>query len=242
MTFSFTLNPSLDVDLLRRIYASKQRLHVPDFIDLESARSLYTHLKSRDDWLLVFNAHDRIYELNAEAQNNLSNEKRELLDKAIFENAAAGFQYRYRSIRVSDDTAERARSKDILSNFAQFISSDQVLSVFKIITGRGDFNFGDAQATAYWPGDFLTSHNDNIEGKHRRAAYVMNLTPNWRAESGGLLMFHGVDGHIDEAYVPRFNALNIFSVPQVHSVSLITPSAAAPRYAVTGWLRSHIEL
>jgi Rps23 Pro-64 3,4-dihydroxylase Tpa1-like proline 4-hydroxylase len=29
-----------------------------------------------------------------------------------------------------------------------------------------------------------------VAGKNRVAAYVLNLTPRWRVEWGGLLMFH----------------------------------------------------
>jgi SM-20-related protein len=37
--------------------------------------------------------------------------------------------------------------------------------------------------------------------------------------------------------VPSFNTLDLFAVPQRHSVSIVTPSAQHRRYAVTGWLR-----
>jgi Rps23 Pro-64 3,4-dihydroxylase Tpa1-like proline 4-hydroxylase len=37
---------------------------------------------------------------------------------------------------------------------------------------------------------------------------------------------------------PRFNTLTLFAVPQLHSVSMVTKSAAFRRYSITGWLRS----
>jgi Rps23 Pro-64 3,4-dihydroxylase Tpa1-like proline 4-hydroxylase len=72
----------------------------------------------------------------------------------------------------------------------------------------------------------------------RRAAYVLNLTPEWRPDWGGLLQFYDAMGNVSRAFTPGFNVLNIFRVPQPHSVSWVTPLAAAPRYAVTGWLRA----
>ena len=36
--------------------------------------------------------------------------------------------------------------------------------------------------------------------------------------------------------MPRFNALNVFAVPQPHSVSIVSPFAVGARYSVTGWL------
>jgi len=42
---------------------------------------------------------------------------------------------------------------------------------------------------------------------------------------------------IAQSFVPAFNALNLFAVPQPHSVGFVTPFAARRRYSVTGWLR-----
>jgi len=67
---------------------------------------------------------------------------------------------------------------------------------------------------------------------------VFGLTPVWRAEWGGLLLFHDGEGDIARGYTPRFNTLNLSAVPQLHSVSLVSRAAAHRRYAVTGWLRS----
>ena len=92
-------------------------------------------------------------------------------------------------------------------------------------------------ATAYGPGHFLTAHDDEVAGKKRHAAYVYNLTPTWRIDWGGLLLFHGADGHVARGFTPSFNALNLFAVPQPHSVSMVAPFAANRRYSVTGWLR-----
>ena len=38
--------------------------------------------------------------------------------------------------------------------------------------------------------------------------------------------------------MPTFNALNLFAVPQLHSVSFVPPFAGALRFSVTGWLRA----
>jgi Rps23 Pro-64 3,4-dihydroxylase Tpa1-like proline 4-hydroxylase len=77
---------------------------------------------------------------------------------------------------------------------------------------------------------------DKTGRKLRRAAYVFNLTPRWQPDWGGQLQFIGPDGHVAEAWVPRFNALNVFAVPQPHAVSIVAPFAVGARYSVTGWL------
>ncbi len=60
----------------------------------------------------------------------------------------------------------------------------------------------------------------------RIAAYVLNMTPQWRPDWGGALLFSDRPGHISEGYLPAFNALNLFSVPQEH---LVEPGVALCR-------------
>jgi SM-20-related protein len=49
-----------------------------------------------------------------------------------------------------------------------------------------------------------------------RVAYVLNLTREWQPQWGGYLLFHDEDGDVIAGYKPRFDALNLFAVPQAH--------------------------
>ncbi len=95
----------------------------------------------------------------------------------------------------------------------------------------------DAQATFYRPGDFLTLHDDDKPGADRRAAYTIGFTRQWRSDWGGQLLFHEKDGAIRRSYLPSLKGLNLFQVPQDHSVAPVAPFATAPRLSVAGWLR-----
>jgi Rps23 Pro-64 3,4-dihydroxylase Tpa1-like proline 4-hydroxylase len=148
------------------------------------------------------------------------------------------FQYLYDNIPVYDAWHRRRGQRALLDEFFEFINGEAFLSLAGAITGAEDIGFADAQATRYRPGHFLTMHDDRVETKDRRAAYVVNLTRLWGPDWGGLTLFMDADGHIEEAFTPRFNALNIFRVPQPHSVSLVAPFAGQNRYAITGWCRA----
>ena len=126
---------------------------------------------------------------------------------------------------------------DLLSEFSRLMQSKPMLDLLRAITGHAGVAFTDGHATAYGPGDFLTGHDDDVAGKNRLAAYVYGLTPHWRLEWGGLLLFHGHMDRTAAGLVPRFNTLDLFAVPQQHSVSQVTASASHRRFAVTGWLR-----
>jgi Rps23 Pro-64 3,4-dihydroxylase Tpa1-like proline 4-hydroxylase len=96
----------------------------------------------------------------------------------------------------------------------------------------------DAQATRYRAGDFLTAHDDDVDGKHRLYAYVLNLTSSWRADWGGVLAFYNAEGHVAAGFTPRFNALNLFRVPSTHAVTQVADFVTASRLSITGWIRA----
>ena len=178
-----------------------------------------------------------MFELDRAAQAALTPEARASLERAAHAAARYDFQYLYETIRVPESEQERRAAGSDLDLFASFLSSPEVVDLLRRITGCAAVDFVDAQATAYGLGHFLTAHDDEVAGKARHAAYVFNLTPRWRVDWGGLLAFHGADGNVSEAFTPSFNTLNLFAVPQPHSVTMVAPFAAARRYSVTGWLR-----
>ena len=235
---TFSLHTSIDRDRACRQFAADGQVQVMPWLADEAAVALHGELAGRDDWREVINSGEKVFELDRASQSTLGPDDRARLDAAVNAGALAGFQHRYESIRVSDDAGERAASRSLLDAFAAFMSSETVLDVLREITGLADVNFVDAQATAYRHGDFLTAHHDEVAGKNRRAAYVLGLSPSWRAEWGGLLLFHDDGGDIRRGLLPRYNCLNLFAVPQSHSVSQVASYAGATRLSVTGWLRS----
>jgi len=234
----FVMNPSLDAKALVKRFKADGKLHIPDFLEAGCAESFFQSLRGRDDWALIVNQDANSFDLDRKAQAALSDEQRRALDQAVYAGARYGFQYRYEAIRVPDDEQDRRKlDDDPLVRFASFLSSPPMVGFLRAVTGKKGIDLADAQATAYGPGHFLTAHDDEVVGKQRHAAYVFNLTPVWRVDWGGLLLFHGADGHVTRGFTPSFNALNLFAVPQPHSVSMVAPFAANRRYSVTGWLR-----
>jgi len=233
---SLRLNPALDPDRLAAAYRPTRRLVIDDSLDEASAALLHDWIATAEDWRHIVNGRDTVFEIPRPAYLAMSAEERGRLDEAVTAAARTGFQYRYDSIRVDDDPVARAKRAMPVDAFAALMAAPATLALLGQVIGAGDLDFADAQATAYWPGDFLTGHDDNVAGKGRRAAYVLGLNPEWRPEWGGLLLFH--DGPRVDGVVPGYNRLSLFGVPQPHSVSNVVAAAARPRYSITGWLRA----
>lgn len=235
MQIDYSLSNRIDWAALKREFGRRGRVEIPDLLADGQAAALRAALLARQDWTLVMNAGDRVYELTRDAHADLTETQRRDLDRLIVDSGREGFQYRYEAIRAPD--GGDAASPDPLSRFIAFLSSPYTLDRLNYLLGTSA-SFADGQATGYGEGHFLTCHDDDVAGKNRQAAYVFSLAPAWRAEWGGLLMFHSADGNIEEAFVPRMGALRLFTVPQPHSVSYVTPFVREPRLSITGWLRT----
>ena len=230
------LNPALDWDALRRQFAATGRVRIDGVLAGDTAQRLHAGLRARDDWRQVVNSGDKVFELDRATRAAMSTQQAAALDAAVCAGARHGFQYRYETLRLRDGDGAGPPRDPALSPFTRWMSDEAQLTVWRRLVGTGDIAFADGQATAFSPGDFLTGHDDAVPGKARHAAYVLGLTPEWRIEWGGLLLFHAHAGRV-EGVMPGFNTLDVLAVPQQHSVSRVAPEAPYRRYAITGWLR-----
>ncbi len=237
----FHLAPRSDDASLAQRYRSSGRAHVPALLAAPEAHALRDALLASARWQLVFNRGDQLYEFDRATQDGLGAERRAALMAAIHREGREAFQYVYENIRVPDRPGASigGSGEPALDAFAAFLNGDAFLAWARRTLGDDDIAYADCQATLFRSGHFLNEHDDDVRGKDRVAAYVFNLSPQWRPHWGGQLQFLGDDGHVAEAFVPTFNALNLLRVPQRHLVSAVTPLAdpGVPRLSVTGWLR-----
>lgn len=171
--------------------------------------------------------------------SSLEPNQRQALGQAVQASALDSFQYLYDNYPIYDlvQSGRAWSMAPIWRDLAAFLNGKAFLELMRDVTGEPGIALADSQLTRYRAGHFLTEHDDHAEGKNRFFAYVLNLTPVWRIEWGGLLAFHGADGNVAEAFTPRFNTLNLLKVPSPHSVTQVALSAGADRISVTGWLR-----
>ena len=236
------INSDLPVRSLAARFGSFGRVQIEDFLARDCAMALRQHLELGCEWRHLFNVDEQSVEVPSDDWDSTPELNRERVSRIIDEGAAFGFQYQYDNIRAVDAPSERTRSSRLLDRFAQFMSSPTVLDLLMRVSGTDDIVYADCQATRYRAGDFLTPHNDELEGMNRRLAYVLSLTEDWQPRWGGLLHFNDGRGGIEETFPPRFNALSLFAVGQSHFVSQVASYAPVPRISVTGWLRTQAPL
>ena len=213
-------------------------VHVAGIIEPRCAARAYHCLATETVWSLHFNLGKDARDLPLQVLDQMPEPDRKLIFDAIYRQATHGFQYLYDNFSLSDAYAAGQQLELYVMRILELLNSPAFLEWARQVTGVSAIALADAQATRYRAGHFLTCHDDAVEGKNRVAAYVLNLTPVWGADWGGILNFIDRDGHIAEGYTPAFNAINILRVPQAHSVSIVAPFAGGARYSITGWLRT----
>lgn len=230
------LNPNFDASLVRRKYQVDNRVRVHSFLDDSDANLLLQTLARETAFASAFNIDGANGSLSDDEMRKLTPAQVDELQKKIYQHASegAGFLYGRHDI-TGRNSAPGPRP---LREFADILNSQPMLDAVRQISGHDDIGYASAQATRYLPGNFLTRHNDYHPDEGRRVAYVMNLSPEWHPDWGGLLQFYERDGAPRDAWTPQFNTLTLFDVSHVHAVTFVAPYAKVPRFAITGWFRT----
>lgn len=231
------LNPNLDVPALTAAYGQRQRIQIRDFLEPPSARAAREELEKLP-WGLAYRDGGRVVELYADAVARLDNREAARIMDAIREQARNDYQFLYAYYPILTAYFSPNLPTQPIFNLYEFINSEPVLNLVREVTGLKRIAWADAQATWFKPGHFLKAHTDEVGAEGRLAAYVLNFTKDWDPDGGGFLQFFDDRGDIGQAIRPAFNALNIFTVPQLHSVSMVSTWVTAKRLAMTGWFRS----
>jgi Rps23 Pro-64 3,4-dihydroxylase Tpa1-like proline 4-hydroxylase len=232
------IEPHHNAKSYAKIYAANKRLHIPDLFNQNDAIELFNALTTKTIWNTVLNSGEKVYELTPDILETMTTRQIEDIQSAVISSAQTKYQYEYCTHRMSNSGEPYSDPAHPLAKVVEFLNSSKFLEFVRTLTGKTAIDFSDAQATRYGSGHFLHTHDDIDIGKKRQLAYVLNMTPNWLPEWGGILNFLDDDGHIAEGYTPKFNAINIFDVRQKHFVSYVAPFAAIPRISITGWIRS----
>lgn len=234
------LSQRTDLELLRQRFSQSGRVLIPEILDPGFARRVLEAVQGQTGWILVTRIEGAHREFDAARMAEVPKEQLATFERLVAYEARAGFQYRFERHLLYDNLRAGNLPAGPLRDLAELLNSDPFISLLHEVMGApftSGETFCDGQLTRYRAGHFLTSHDDELPEFRRLAAFVVNLTPDWTADLGGLLMFTGGDGHVEEAFTPRFNTLSFFRVPQQHAVSAVAPFAAGARHAVTGWLR-----
>lgn len=238
----FQLNPELDRGMLARTFARDGRLQVRNVLTDETARELRDILATRTEWgfALQVGAQGKPFSLRGrELQSPAKAQQVAELVKET-DRAAASRDYAFRLLRYSlvEGYLEQWNPGGPHDLLLEHLNAPEFMGLMREITGIPELVKADGHASCYAKQHFLGKHLDSHVAEGWRIAYVLNLTiDDWYPDWGGYLVFYDEEGDIETGFMPRFNTLNLFRVPQAHAVTYVPPFAPRGRYAISGWLR-----
>ena len=234
------LNPNIDRAAVASAFAATGRLQVRDILIDESAARVRKTLMEETPWGLAWQAGAAASAnfVGAEELLQLSAEQRAALAARAADAEAQDYAFAYYSYPLVTAYLERWHPGSAHERLLEELNGPAILDFMREVTGISEIVKMDGQATLYGPGHFLWPHSDAESTRGRRVAYVLNLTlGEWKPQWGGYLNFFDDHWDVEQAFRPRFNSLNLFQVPQWHSVGEVSAEARLARYAVTGWAR-----
>jgi len=241
VTVPLAIDPALDPARIAPVFARMGRIHLPGVFSPEAAAEVGAAVAGDVPWVKSWRTTGPSLDGPLADFEGLTPDLRAAFDADMARAAKDGFCFRFDAWRLSDDILAGKRRGGALAPLEaihDFLNGEAFLQFVRTLTGEPRCAYCDVMVSRYRAGDFLSAHDDDIVGKKRLFAYVLNFTPVWRPDWGGVLLFLDEDGHVAEGYSPTFNALNLFSVPQAHAVSYVAPFAAGPRLSITGWVRA----
>lgn len=216
------------------MFQRQKRVECAEFLSTESADRLVSCLKEEIEWSTVFVEHGRMWEVTPDVRQTLNKEQEVSIASRAYRSAVEEkFSFYYETNRRSRSGAPNATWPSAMQALMALLNSDPVLQFVRNLSGISEVTWANAQVSRFSAGHFLAFHDD--EDGQRRLAYVLNLTREWKPSWGGLLQFRSSDGDVIDTYVPLYNSLCLFAVPQEHCVSCVAPFAQGVRLAISGW-------
>ncbi|WP_209346983.1 2OG-Fe(II) oxygenase family protein [Pontixanthobacter sp. CEM42] len=240
----FEINPDLDRKALAEQFAVNGRLQIRDVLTRETAEEIRMILAQQTPWGMAMKAGsdnptgaDQIRA--QDLKTPVGQQKVQQLAQASHEAAAKGdYAFRYAHYSLVEAYLEKWNPGGPHDLILEYLNAPDFIQLARDATGIEELIKADGQATLYAAQHFLSQHTDSHVAEGWRVAYVMNFAiDDWKPDWGGYLNFYDDEGDIVQGFRPRFNALNLFAVPQAHAVSYVPPFAPAGRFAITGWFR-----
>lgn len=236
----FELNPSVERAPAAAAFKIDGRVQIRDFLTQAAARTVHQILAKETPWGFTWRAgQDGPHQYRKKELARLGPGGGDVITKALGQAMSAkDYAFAFAQYPLLEAYLEQWQDHQGLELMLEHINSEPLLDLVREVTAVPELIKADARATLFAPNHFLSLHDDSHVEEGWRIAYVMNFcAENWRPDWGGYLMFYDDAGDVVAGYKPRFNALNLFRVPQKHNVTYVPPFAPAGRFAITGWFR-----
>ena len=229
------ISNTLEIAPYRNRLLSHGRVQIPGFLQEPSAARLRECLSNEVPWQTALRSDRPVAGSDNAAHSEVAHQA---LLHTLYQRARDAFEFVFDRYRMIDARRDGLDPELVLHAVVDFLNTPPFLDFARHLTGDPAIRMVSAIAVRYRHGHFLRAHNDHAGNEDRAYAYVINLSRDWLPDWGGLLQFlDPAERRVVDTFVPLWNSLSLFRVPQPHVVSLVAPWAGSPRYSITGWFR-----
>ncbi|MCR2834525.1 2OG-Fe(II) oxygenase family protein [Parerythrobacter lacustris] len=232
---AFLLPEGDEFDALQQQLDETGRCSIQPILSEEAAAEVEGFLAASEEWCRIRGIGNQRFDLPPERERDPTPqvlEDHRAIDQAIASDSSKSFAFLYDAIPMTEAALTPAPD-GLLAQLRRAMTDPAVFRWLERLTGEPALTGVEIQATRFTTGDFLSLHHDgpNVD---RKIATVLGLSRDWSLDWGGNLLFPSVDDRL-EGLSPGYNRLDLFMVPQFHSVTAVSPAALRPRLAVSGW-------
>ena len=228
--------PHIDYAPYRERLLAQRRVLIPDILDDSYATQFHDALAAEAEWELAYQVGGEPKVIAHAEYAKMSASQRDEFVAECANEAAGKYAYAFENYSMTNRYDDATRAEHLLHKLVDVFHYEPILAFIRQLTADDAITRVRIQATRYRPGHFLRRHDDTgYDAQKRRFAFVFNLGRGWQPDWGGLLHFLDGSDRVVDTFVPRYNSLSLFKVPQYHCVSQVAAWAQAPRYALTGW-------
>ena len=199
-----------NIQNLKDIYAKTSKIKISNFLNEYFAEELFKYAVLEKNWNLATGIDNQKYE----KQDNIQNDK---INNLQIKNVNAAFgkdHFTYIFYRTMNNGKNMSYFEFTLR---KILNSSEFLTMLNEITDLGLTKLTTMFMSKYKAGNFLSPHTDKGNG---RMAFVINLTKFWKPQYGGNLHFMNDERtEIIDTFVPEFNNLILFYVPEENGIS-----------------------
>lgn len=217
-----------NIDKYKSNFEKNKKVQIKNILIDKIADFLFKQAITEKNWVLAtgFDAIKFEKKVNKQFEKANSNQIKKVQDK--FKNDHFSYIFHRSMNNQKPSFLEYALRKNM--------ASEEFIGYLNKITNLNLKKLNTLFLSKYKGGNFLSPHSDKGNGK---LAFVLNLTKNWKPQYGGILHFMNEEKtEIIESYIPLYNNLMLFEVPEAgipHFVSHVVPYIKQERYSITGW-------
>jgi SM-20-related protein len=226
-------NAYIDIVKARRDYRDFNWARVDDIWSATFAEKVIQNIVRNIAFVNHFIVDGEQMQLTDEQLKNLDREKQQALFQRIHLQASQGQGHLYAK-RECDNNSPQI-DVGALKDTITWLGAEPTLDMISDITGKKPLTDSSCTITRFSQGQFLTTNTFTKLEEKSKIGFILDLTPDWKADWGGLLQLHAEDGEPAIAFTPKFNNLILFDASRPFSISYLAPYIKYYKYSLMGW-------